>query len=148
MQNLFESASADEILSRVNQLQSTSQAKWGKMNVSQMMAHCQGPFEVFFGEKQMKRRLIGVLFGKIAKRKLFTSKPWSRSLPTAPEFVIKNEREFQNEKMKLVDLINRFSIEGYNITEKIHPFFGRLSAQEWALFTYKHMDHHLQQFGV
>jgi hypothetical protein len=148
MHNLFEPATAVGILSRVDKLQPSTQARWGKMNVSQMMAHCQAPFEVFFAEKDMKRKLPGILFGKIAKKKLFSDKPWSHSLPTDPKFVIKNQPEFQSEKEKLINLINRFATEGYKTTEKLHPFFGRMSAQEWALFHYKHLDHHLQQFGV
>jgi hypothetical protein len=148
MHNLFEPATAVEILSRVDKLQPSSQPLWGKMNVSQMMAHCQAPFEVFFDERNMKRKLMGVLFGKIAKRKLFSDKPWSHGLPTDPKFIIKDERKFQSEKEKLVNLINRFATEGYKTTEKLHPFFGKLSSQEWALFHYKHLDHHLHQFGV
>jgi hypothetical protein len=34
------------------------------------------------------------------------------------------------------------------ITETIHPFFGKMSSQEWAMFAYKHLDHHLTQFGA
>jgi hypothetical protein len=148
MHNLFEATAAAEITSRLQTLQPTSQPKWGKMTVSQMMAHCQRPFEVFFGELKMKRGLMGILFGKIARKKLFSSKPWPRSLPTARAFLITGEKEFEREKNKLVSLINRFSTEGYTITSSTHPFFGHMSSQEWALFGYRHMDHHLQQFGA
>ena len=54
----------------------------------------------------------------------------------------------QEEKAKLVHLIKRFSADGYTITETVHPFFGKMSSQEWALFAYKHLDHHLTQFGA
>jgi hypothetical protein len=148
MHNLFEPTTAAEIISRIQMLQSNSRAQWGKMNVAQMMAHCQAPFEVYFGERKMKRGLMSLLFGKVAKKKLFTNKPWPKSLPTAKEFIIPDERNFNIEKTKLVDMVNRFSNEGINITSSTHPFFGKLSSQEWALFGYKHLDHHLQQFGV
>ena len=29
-----------------------------------------------------------------------------------------------------------------------HPFFGRLTPAEWAIQQYKHLDHHLRQFGA
>ena len=148
MDNLFEPATAETVISRLQQIQSSSQPQWGKMNAAQMMAHCQATFEVYFGEKKLKRGLASFLFGKMAKKKLFSNKPWPRNLPTAREFKIADKRDMAQEKEKLVHLIKRFSSEGYTITETVHPFFGKMSSQEWALFAYKHLDHHLTQFGV
>jgi hypothetical protein len=148
MQNLFDPATALSIISRVEQLQSNSAANWGKMNVAQMLAHCQQPFKVYFGEAKLKRGLIGFLFGGIAKKKLFTDKPWKQNLPTAKEFIITDERNFNAEKEKLVNLINRFSTETQNRANSVHPFFGKMTPQDWATLMYKHTDHHLKQFGV
>jgi len=148
MQSLFEPATAGEIISRVQKIDASTLAQWGKMNAAQMMAHCQAPFEVYFGEKKMKRGLMGILFGKMAKKKLFVDKPWPQSLPTAKEFIIKDKRDLGIEKTKLVNLIQRFSAEGYTVIQTTHPFFGKMSSQEWAMFAYKHLDHHLHQFGV
>src|SRR5215213_1800083 len=148
MHTLFEPTTANEIINRLQSLQPTTQAKWGKMNVAQMMAHCQAPIEVYFSEKKMKRGFMGLLFGKVAKKKLFSEKPWPKSLPTAKEFLIADQKEFQKEKDKLVSLINRFATEGYTVTASTHPFFGKMSSQEWALLAYKHLDHHLKQFGA
>jgi hypothetical protein len=148
MHNLFEPTTAVEIISRLEKLQSATKPQWGKMNAAQMMAHCQAPFQVYFGEMKMKRGLMGILFGRIAKKKLFADKPWPRSLPTAKEFLVADERSFDQEKIRLVNLINRFAQDGYLVTVSVHPFFGKMSSQEWALFVYRHLDHHLQQFGV
>jgi hypothetical protein len=146
--NLFETAAVGELLSRMEKISPSTPANWGRMNAAQMMAHCQAPFKVYFGEMPMKRGLMGFLFGKMAKKKLFGPQPWDRNLPTAREFKIADEREFGVERQKLVDYINRFANEGYTITSTIHPFFGKLSSQEWAVLAYKHLDHHLKQFGV
>jgi len=148
MHNLFEPATTSEIISRIEKLQPTSQGQWGKMNVAQMLAHCQAPLEVYFNEKKAKREIIGLFFGKIAFKQLISDKPWRRSLPTAKEFKITDVRNFEEEKLKLINIIHRFSTEGYTITSFTHPFFGKLSSQEYALFNYRHLDHHLQQFGV
>ena len=148
MDNLFEPATSAEIISRIEKLQPTTKAQWGKMNVAQMLAHCQGPMEVYFSEKKVKRQLMGIVFGKIAIKRLLSDKPWRRSLPTAREFKIIDARDFEVEKHKLVRIVNRFSTEGYTITSFTHPFFGKMSSQEYALFNYRHLNHHLQQFGV
>lgn len=146
--NLFELSAAEELLSRLNNITAATPANWGKMNAAQMMAHCQAPFQVYFGEMKLKRVWAGYLFGKMAKKKLFGPQPWARNLPTAPQFKISNPREFAEEKQKLVAYINRFSSEGYTITSTVHPFFGKLSSQEWATLAYRHLDHHLKQFGA
>lgn len=148
MHSLFEPTTAGEIISRIEKLQPDSTAQWGKMNVAQMLAHCCGPLQFYFEDKRAKRSLMGLLFGKMVFRQLISERPWKRSLPTAKEFKITGSRIFEEEKHRLLVHVNRFSTEGYTITSFIHPFFGKLSSQEYALFNYKHLDHHLQQFGV
>ena len=148
MNHLFEVETASRIIARLNQLQPTSTPLWGKMNVSQMLAHCQAPMQVYFGDLKLRRGLIGILFGKMAKKSLFTDKPWKKGLPTAKEFVVADARDFEMERSTLIGLIQRFNNEGPGLPDSPHPFFGKMTANEWAMLGYKHMDHHLRQFGV
>jgi hypothetical protein len=148
MTNLFEPNVADLMISRLNTLTPGTQALWGKMNCAQMVKHCQAPFEVFFGNMEMKRSIIGMVFGKMARKKLFTDKPWKKSLPTAKEFIVTGQPEFEKEKSSLIEMIRRFAKEGSSAPDMMHPFFGKMTAQEWAMLSYKHLDHHLQQFGA
>jgi hypothetical protein len=145
---LFEPAAAEEIVSRLDKLGPTSQPQWGKMDAAQMMAHCAIPFEVYFGEKKMKRSLLGILFGRVAKKQLFGDKPWKKNMPTSPVFKVAEEKNFEAERARLRNIINRFATEGYAVTQSKHPFFGHLSSQEWAMLGYRHLDHHLKQFGA
>ena len=148
MHSLFEPLTAEEIIARLQKIDTATQPLWGKMDAAQILAHCQAPFQVFFGERKMKRAVMGILFGRVAKKKLFADKPWPRGLPTAREFTISDKRDLAQEKQKLEHWIKRFSEEGFTITQTMHPFFGKMSSQEWAVFAYKHLDHHLCQFGV
>jgi hypothetical protein len=148
MHTLFDSLTLNEVIYRIDQLKPSLQPRWGKMSVSQMMAHCQCPLKDYFGETRTKRGLMSLLFGKIAKKKLFSDKPWPQNLPTAKTFVISDERAFEEEKVKLIQQLHKFSTEGTNISKNTHPFFGNMSSQEWGIFAYKHLDHHLKQFGV
>ncbi|MDB5230623.1 MAG: hypothetical protein JWN76_1428 [Chitinophagaceae bacterium] len=147
--NLFEPGVADEILNRVSNLSADTKPLWGKMSVAQMVAHCQAPTEIALGDKKLKKSFIGFLFGKIAKKQLLEEKPFKKSLPTAPEFVVKNERKFEQEKQKLETLIHRLVIADKDlIASHIHPFFGKMTAEQWGILNYKHLDHHLRQFGA
>ena len=150
MKSLFNSNDNNEIVQRIEKLSTSSEAQWGKMNVGQMLAHCQEPIKVAFGESKPKRGLIGMLFGGIAKKQLITNdQPFKRNLPTDKNFVIRDERNFEEEKTKLVALIKRFAEKGPEaISKEIHPFFGKLTVHEWNKLMHKHLDHHLRQFGA
>jgi transposase InsO family protein len=46
-------------------------------------------------------------------------------------------------------VIDRFVAAGpKSCTTHPHSFFGPLTPEEWAILMYKHLDHHLRQFGV
>jgi hypothetical protein len=70
-------------------------------------------------------------------------------LPTDKNFIIADQRDFEEEKRKLISLVQRFGATGpAGITEKQHPFFGMLTTDEWDKLMGKHLDHHLSQFGT
>jgi hypothetical protein len=149
MKNLFAKDTYTEITNRINALTPESERKWGKMNVSQMLAHCKEAFRVPLSDKKMPRSFMGLLIGWMIKNKLHNDDPWKKNLPTAPQFIIKDDREFEKEKQELISLIDQFHNRG---PEKVglfpHPMFGSFTKEQWGKSMYKHLDHHLQQFGV
>lgn len=148
MESLFSPQGNQNIIERIHKLQPTSLSQWGKMTVSQMMEHCQAPLKVAFGELEIKRGLMGFLFGKMAKKTLVSQKPFEHNLPTAKEFVITHEPEFENAKAELIRHVSRFSEGPSAIKNLKHPFFGHMTENEWDIAQWKHLDHHLRQFGV
>jgi Protein of unknown function (DUF1569) len=149
MQNIFTQKDNQEILDRIEKLTANSQRLWGKMSVSQMLEHCQKPLEVATGSLELKRSFIGFLFGKIAKKVFLGNKPLSKNMPTDKDFIIKTDPDFKTQKSILVNYIIDFGKKGSSIISiKIHPFFGEMTQDEWGILTYRHLDHHLKQFGV
>jgi hypothetical protein len=149
MKNLFDKDTYSEIISRINALTPNSQRQWGKMSPAQMLAHCKEAFKVPLSDKKMPRMFIGLLLGWAFKKKLYNEEPWKRNLPTAPNFIIKDERDFEKEKQELVDMINRFHNAGPgNVGKYPHPMFGTFTSTQWGQSMYKHLDHHLMQFNV
>ncbi|RYZ90830.1 MAG: DinB family protein [Proteobacteria bacterium] len=148
MNDLFNPESARALMDRLEKLEAQQPPLWGRMNAAQMLTHCQAPFAVYFGELELRQSVAGLLFGRFAKRKLFSGKPWPRGLPTAKEFVVTDERSFEEEREKLEALIRRFTDNSLLLHPPRHPFFGKMTAQEWSHLAYRHLDHHLQQFGV
>lgn len=149
MGSLFQSTENAAFVKRVQSLRPDTKAQWGKMSVAQMLAHCQVPLRVAGGELILKRGLIGFLFGKLAKKKLAGPEPFGRNMPTAPEFIVRDARDFTVEQKRLVELVQRFAERGPGgLTREPHPFFGPMTVEEWDRLQWKHLDHHLRQFGA
>ncbi len=146
IKNLFEPEVKQEIIDRINKLAPDSKAVWGKMNVAQMLNHCQKPIGVAYGTHQLKGSFIIKLIGPLFKSVLYNSKPYKRGLPTDKSFVITEQKNFEEERNKLLEMISRFTEE--NITGEKHPAFGKLTKEQWSKATWKHLDHHLKQFSV
>ena len=149
MKTLFDDADRGSIRQRLGALQADSTRLWGKMNPAQMVTHCARALEAGTGDRQMKQKLIGKILMPFVRSSILGEKPFSKSSPTDPSFVVADEREFAVERQRLLDLIDRFVERGAEAAGKnTHAFFGRMTGQEWGELMYKHIDHHLQQFGV
>lgn len=146
--SLYRSADRSALLGRLRRLPPDARAQWGKMDAAQMLAHCSVPVRVALGEVHIKRGLIGLLFGRMAKKKLTGEQPFGNNLPTNPEFVVADRRDFVHERDALAELLERFAVAGAaGRLELQHPFFGPLTPAEWDVLMWKHVDHHLRQFG-
>lgn len=144
MRTLLQPSDFESIVERLNSLDGSEMRLWGTMTESQMLEHC--------------RRQIEMAIGKIPTNPLFPRPlqwltkitfgyyiPWPKNLITAPEMVGKSEAEFEVELEKLLAVVSAF-LE----VEKLHPhpIFGNLTKEDWGLIIYKHLDHHLRQFGA
>lgn len=149
MKSLFDKTVYEEIISRINNLSAASQRQWGKMDVSQMLAHCKEAFKVPLSDTKMPRMFMGRMLGWMIKPKMYGEGPWKKNLPTAPDFLIRDQRDFETEKKELSDLITEFYTKGSgNVGKFPHPFFGKFTQEQWGKSMYKHLDHHLMQFGL
>jgi len=149
MKSIFNSIDNEEFIARIDKLTPSTTAVWGKMNVSQMLAHCQTTLNLALGEMKLKRAFIGLIFGKMAKRKILNDADLDKHLPTFKEAKIIDQRNFEEEKSKLTALVRRMQQAGPGgLAKDPHPFFGALTPEEYDHMNAKHLDHHLRQFGV
>ncbi len=146
MKSLFETESWKEIKDRLNKLTSESPRKWGKMDVSQMLYHCQLPLNISLGKGNMKKQFFPLAF--LFKKSLYNDKPWRQNLPTAKSFIITEIKNFETEKYELEKLVDEFHTKKNKTQWDPHPLFGKFTPQQWGQMQYKHLDHHLKQFGV
>lgn len=147
-ESLFDPAGNQAVLARIQKLRGDAKPQWGKMDAARMVAHGAVGLKLAMGDMKLKRVLIGLLFGRMAKKQLLRPEPFKRGLPTAREFRIQSTRGFETERAELVALVKRFAAGPSVLTKEAHPFFGELTTQEWDALQWKHLDHHLRQFGV
>ena len=150
MNSLFNKTDKDDIINRIDELHPGSKPMWGKMNVSQMLAHCIVPVKVALGETKSQHSFIGKLLGKRFKAKMMKDDyVFDKNLPTAKNFVIKETPDFYTGQQELKDVIEQFFKTDKNeMVSRPHPFFGKMTADEWGNLGYKHLDHHLRQFDI
>lgn len=150
MKNLFEVARVEELKQRIAQLRPDSKREWGKMSPAQALEHCSRGIEMALGDKNLPRMLVGRILGWMVKPKVIgNDAPLRRNSPTMKELIVQDDPELGTERTRLCGLIDRFAAAGpAGCTTHPHSFFGRLTPEEWAILMYKHLDHHLRQFGV
>jgi len=149
MNNLFDQKDVTEILKRIEKLTPNSQRQWGKMNVAQMLAHSNISLETAMGMNFIKRLFIGRIIGSFLKPKVLGPKPFGKNSPTDKSYIFPDNCNFEDEKLKTITSIKKFFEGGPSqCTTHPHPFFGKFTPVEWAIFQWKHLDHHLRQFGV
>jgi hypothetical protein len=149
MNSIFNKAGNQTILDKLSRIKPDSKALWGKMTVEQMLVHCQKPFDVAEGNLKLKRNFVGFLFGKMFLKKILNNDEMQKNMPTDKVFIITSSPNFEIEKQKLAAFILDFGTIGHSkIKDLDHPFFGKMTPEQWGGLAYKHLYHHLTQFGA
>ncbi|PHS68065.1 MAG: hypothetical protein COB12_02280 [Flavobacterium sp.] len=150
MKSLFETEAHNEITTRINNLTEASKAEWGKMNVGQMLTHCQKPFDVINGDLKMEAKIgfMKKFIFSLMKSVMYNDRPWRKNIPTGEGFVITEQVDFNPEREKLLNLVNEFSKKKNQTKWAPHPVFGKFTQEQYGKMNYKHLDHHLKQFGA
>ncbi len=148
--NIFTKPVADGVVQRINNLTPTTQGLWGKMAVAQMLAHCSVSYEMLYEDKHAKpNAFVGFILKTFVKKGIVNEAPYKKNSGTAPAFIIKDDRNFDTEKARLIGFIERTQTLGEaHFDGKESNSFGNLTKTEWNNLFYKHLDHHLTQFGV
>lgn len=147
MKSFFEDGVYNEISTRLDNLNKNTQAQWGKMNAGQMLHHCQMPLNIILEKDDYGVKpnwLINLLF----KKSMFNDKLWRKNMPTAPDFKITDDKDFNTEKERITSLIDELNSIKNREEWQPHPAFGKLTKDQWGKMQYKHLDHHLRQFGL
>lgn len=120
------------------------------MNIGQMLAHCNVAYEQVYENKHPKpNAFVRFMLKTLVKDAVVGEKPYKKNGQTAPAFLITDSRDFETEKKRLIEYLNKTQQLGESyFNGKDSNSFGALTKSEWNNLFYKHLDHHLTQFGV
>lgn len=144
--DLFDASTFEEMVGRINQLTPTTAPAWGKMNVAQMLAHCAEVLDVANGKPLKGTPWYLKPFGGLVKKVVLSDKPYPKDLKTHPQYVMSEPEDFTAQKERL--LLSMKAMIALGRVETKHPLMGHMTAKERGIAQYKHLDHHLTQFGV
>lgn len=151
MEDVFNAREAQNYIDRINRLTPETSGKWGKMSVAQMLAHCNVTYEMVYEPQKHKApgAIAKFILKAFVKSKVVGEKSYPKNSPTAPQFIIHDSKDFESEKNRLIGFIQKTQQLGREAFEGKESFsFGKLKAQEWNNMFAKHLNHHLEQFGV
>jgi len=148
--SLTDQANVDELVRRIAALTPDRPRQWGTMTSHQMVCHLSDAFLTALGERAASSKATLLSRTVVKWIALHTKLSWPHGVPTMPEVDQKiggtRPVEFERDRQKVVDLLHRFVRPDTRYGR--HPGFGAMTRDEWLLWAYGHVDHHLRQFGV
>ncbi|MEL6675383.1 MAG: DUF1569 domain-containing protein [Bacteroidota bacterium] len=150
MNTIFTPSTISEFKNRIHHLNPEAEANWGKMSLYQMLKHCTENDRMLLREKAYRRLFIGRLFGRMAlKSTIKDEQPMKPNGATHPDLIFKGAGDVSEQKAQWLDLLDKYAQQTEaDYQDFVHPFFGKMTKSEVGRFAYKHIDHHLRQFGA
>ena len=149
MRSMWEPAAAEEMRNRLARLTFDRPGKWGRMTAPEMVCHLAQSLKMALGELAVEPKRLPIRFPPLKQLIVYVA-PFPKNVRTAPELLTRAPGGWRADVADLQSLVDRFSARGGDTqaTWPAHPAFGRLSRRAWGVLVYRHMDHHLRQFGA
>lgn len=147
MKTIFDRDARERLLSRLQHITADAKPRWGKMNAEQMLAHLVEGMRMSLGEFPTRPKRMISRYPPF--RQLFVYLlPWPKGAPTARELLPADRRSVDDSKRELARLVNAIAGRARETEWPDHPAFGQLSGRAWGVVGWRHIDHHLRQFGL
>lgn len=148
MKTIWDRARQQEIRERVARLSPDSRGAWGKLSAPAMVCHLADSLKMALGDMPVASKHLPIRYPPLKQLIIYVA-PFPKGAPTAPELLARPPAAWQADIAELQALVDRIVARGRDSSPwPEHPAFGRLSTRAWGVLTYRHMDHHLRQFGA
>ena len=146
MKTVWDDSVRNELLERFARLRKDQKPLWGKMDAGQMMAHCTVSLRAPMGELKVTEKWTPFRIGFLRYLVIYKM-PWPKGSPTAVEYIHEGPEDLEKNRKQFIAAMGRFAAHrGKPFRD--HAGFGTLSEKDWGCLTWRHLDHHLRQFGL
>ena len=144
----------NEYIQIIQKADTSAQPQWGKMDFQQMLEHVADFFQV--STQKQHYPLVSPPEHMPKLKEFLMSNKQFRENTKAPANIIGEEpfpykyATVDEAKQELASEVDYF-FQLYNdepALTAVHPVFGELNFEEWVRLHYKHVTHHLRQFGL
>jgi hypothetical protein len=148
LRTLLHERDRDVLRARLARLAPGSRPSWGSLDAHRMLCHIADALRLATGE------VVAASLGKRAfqrfplKHLLLHLLPIPRNVRTVPELLVAQPADFDDDRQRVIALLLRIGAGPTTGPGPEHPLFGLLSRAQWCRLAYRHVDHHLRQFGV
>ena len=115
------------------------------MTAPQMLAHLADWMLMAKGQLETAPKNRALSFPPIKQLAIYWL-PFPKGIPTAPELISRKPLAWPVERAAVRRHVESF--ENLPTSWPEHPVFGKMTARAWCVLGYRHMDHHLRQFGI
>jgi hypothetical protein len=145
---IFDATSRQQLLDRIARLRPDSARRWGRMTPNEMMCHLEDSMRVATGESPARQR-NSFLANPVMRSLIIYYIPWPKGrAKTVPEMLATRPSEFEADRQRLSEWLRKTGERGAHAVWQPHPAFGNISGRDYGVLIYRHVDHHLRQFGV
>ena len=147
MRTIWQDDTRRELQKRLAHLTPTNRAQWGKMSAPEMVCHLSESMKMAIGDLPCASKNTPLRHTPLKQLIVYIA-PWPKGVPTAPELLARVPASWSNDLLELTALVDRFAARRNASSWPEHPAFGKLSTRAWGRLVYRHIDHHLRQFGA
>jgi hypothetical protein len=145
---IFDATSRQRLLDRIDRLQPNSARRWGRMTPNEMICHLEDSLRCATGITPAHCRQ-SLMSTRLASWIIIHVIPWPKGkAKTVKEMQATRPGEFETDRQRLQTMLSAAAERGRAGEWAPHPAFGNLTGRDYGVLIYRHIDHHLTQFGV
>ena len=138
---------------RLGRLRPESARRWGTLTAGEMVCYLGDAHESVLGTRippgpaaSGKRRPV------LKWVALYSPLPWPRGAKTRPGVNPKIDGTrpgaFEEDRARAIATLGKVAVAAPSAMSKVHVLFGPMTADDWHRWAYRHVTHHLRQFGL
>jgi hypothetical protein len=142
----------ESLAQRLGLLRPETPRRWGILTAHEMLCHLGDAAEMVLRTRPRERPMPPRQRRVMKMIGLWTPMRWPQGWRTNPRNDPRLDgtkpSQFENDRERVIATMRAMGDARPDSVEPMHGTFGRMSLVDWQRWAYKHIDHHLRQFGL